>query len=345
MSGFDIIGDIHGHASKLEERLLGLGYAVDPGTGAYRHTDRRAVFVGDLIDRGPEQLRVLEIVKAMVDSGSARIVMGNHEFNAIAYATEDPGRPGEHRRPHSEKNKAQHRAFLEQLTEAQRTYYTDWFMTLPLWLELDGVRVVHACWHEPSREVVRAALGGERFTTVEQIISATDKESPLYEAVEVLLKGPEVSLVDYGLPAYRDKDGHRREKARARWWHHGATTLAELAEVRGFQTEDGKPYPPLPDVEVDSEDRSYVYKTPCRCSTATTGGRTALCTLMTGPTTRRASTSAPARAALWWPTAGTGRRPSRWNATCRTARTSSPRPPPTEHRRPTSSFWWSINPQ
>jgi hypothetical protein len=119
--------------------------------------------------------------------------------------------------------------------------------------------VVHACWHEPSREVVRAELGGARFTTVEQIVSATDGNSPLYEAVEVLLKGPEVSLVDYGLPAYRDKDGHRREKARARWWHRGATTLAELAEVRSFQTEDGKPYPPLPDVDIDPEDRSYIY--------------------------------------------------------------------------------------
>ena len=259
MSGLDIIGDIHGHASKLEDRLLDLGYTVDPDTGAYRHADRRAVFVGDLIDRGPDQLRVLDIVKAMVDGGSAHIVMGNHEFNAIAYATEDPHRPGEHRRPHDQKNTAQHRAFLEQLTQQQRTYYTDWFMTLPLWLELDGVRVVHACWHEPSRAVVRAELGGAQFTTVEQIVSATDGNSPLYEAVEVLLKGPEVSLVDYGLPAYRDKDGHRREKARARWWHRGATTLAELAEVRSFQTEDGKPYPPLPDVDVDPEDRSYVY--------------------------------------------------------------------------------------
>ncbi|MFY9334966.1 MAG: metallophosphoesterase [Mycobacterium sp.] len=259
MSGFDVIGDIHGHASKLEDRLLGLGYTIGPDTGAYRHSDRRAVFVGDLIDRGPEQLRVLEIVKAMVDSGSALIVMGNHEFNAIAYATADPERPGEYRRPHSDKNTAQHRAFLEQLTESQRTYYIEWFMTLPLWLELDGLRVVHACWHEPSRAVVRTALGGERFTTAEQIVSATDKSSPLYEAVEVLLKGPEVSLVDYGLPAYRDKDGHRREKARARWWHQGATTLPELAEVGSFRTEDGDPYPPLPSIQVDPADRSYVY--------------------------------------------------------------------------------------
>lgn len=259
MGGLDIIGDIHGHASKLEDRLSGLGYVIDADSGAYRHPDRLAVFVGDLVDRGPEQLKVLEIVKGMVDSGSARIVMGNHEFNAIAYATEHPHRPGEHLRPHTDKNTKQHQAFLNQLSEQQRRDYIAWFMTLPLWLEIDGVRVVHACWHQPSRAVVEAELGGDRFTTVEQLVSATDKDSSLYQAVEVLLKGPEISLVDYGLPAYVDKDGHRREKARARWWHQGATTVREVAELGSFKTERGEPYPPLPDVEVDPADRSYVY--------------------------------------------------------------------------------------
>lgn len=138
MSGVDIIGDVHGHASKLEHRLQDLGYTIDADTGAYRHAERSAVFVGDLIDRGPEQLRVLQIVKAMVDSGSARMVLGNHEFNAIAYATEHPDRPGEYLRPHNDKNTRQHAAFLEQLTAEQQRYYLDWFGTLPLWLDLGG---------------------------------------------------------------------------------------------------------------------------------------------------------------------------------------------------------------
>ena len=93
MAGYDIIGDVHGCAFKLEAMLDELGYVVDPWTGAYRHENRQAIFVGDLIDRGPSQLRVLEIVKAMVDARSAQVVMGNHEFNAIAYATRDPKDP------------------------------------------------------------------------------------------------------------------------------------------------------------------------------------------------------------------------------------------------------------
>ena len=167
MEGYDVIGDIHGSATKLEGLLDKLGYEVDAATGAYRHPQRTVIFVGDLIDRGREQLRVLEIAKAMADAGTAQLVMGNHEFNAIAYATEWPARSGKFLRPRTEKNDHQHHAFLEQVTGPRYAQYISWFRSLPLWLELDGLRVVHACWHQPSMDIVTTALGGNRFTTDE----------------------------------------------------------------------------------------------------------------------------------------------------------------------------------
>ncbi|MFF9160023.1 polynucleotide kinase-phosphatase [Streptomyces longwoodensis] len=71
---FDIIGDIHGCASELEALLGKLGYVdgVHPG-------GRTAVFVGDLVDRGPDSPGVLRRVMAMVKSGNALCVPGNHE--------------------------------------------------------------------------------------------------------------------------------------------------------------------------------------------------------------------------------------------------------------------------
>jgi hypothetical protein len=60
--GYDIIGDVHGCAAQLEALLVELGYQIADGTGEYRHPRRQTVFVGDLIDRGGEQLRVLEQV-------------------------------------------------------------------------------------------------------------------------------------------------------------------------------------------------------------------------------------------------------------------------------------------
>ncbi|MEN3319903.1 MAG: hypothetical protein V7643_3304 [Mycobacterium sp.] len=142
MKGYDIIGDVHGCATALEDLLTGLGYQPNDWTGAYWHPERCAVFVGDLVDRGRDQLRVLKLVKLMVDSGSAQIVMGNHEFNAIGYATENPGSADTYLRKHSDKNTAQHRAFLDQLSDAVR----DGILVAYRW---SGEREIHVNYYVP----------------------------------------------------------------------------------------------------------------------------------------------------------------------------------------------------
>ena len=142
MRCFDIIGDIHGCNETLEKLLQTLGYEVDQ-EGAYRHDHRQAVFLGDFIDRGPGQREVISIVKNMVDAGSAMSVMGNHEFNAIAYATFDEA-SGTHLRPHSDKNNKQHEAFLDAFSNDETSYQDaiGWFKTLPMWLDLGEIRIV-----------------------------------------------------------------------------------------------------------------------------------------------------------------------------------------------------------
>jgi hypothetical protein len=72
---YDIIGDIHGHAAKLQRLLQRLGY--EERDGIYRHASRQLIFVGDFTDRGPEIRRTLQIARAMIDAGTARAVMGN----------------------------------------------------------------------------------------------------------------------------------------------------------------------------------------------------------------------------------------------------------------------------
>ena len=85
---YDIIGDVHGHADKLESLLAKLGYSRS--NGCWRHPRRKAIFLGDFIDRGPCQLRSVEIPRRMVAEGAALAVMGNHEFNAIAWSHAGP---------------------------------------------------------------------------------------------------------------------------------------------------------------------------------------------------------------------------------------------------------------
>jgi protein phosphatase len=80
---FDVIGDVHGCRAELETLLADLGYEIrtDAGgrlTGAH-HAARRAIFLGDLVDRGPDTPGVLRLVMGMVAAGDALCVPGNHE--------------------------------------------------------------------------------------------------------------------------------------------------------------------------------------------------------------------------------------------------------------------------
>lgn len=259
--GYDIIGDVHGCADQLEALLSQLGYRKAYNASEYRHPERKVIFVGDLIDGGPKQLRVLEVAKAMVDAGSAQIVMGNHEFNALAYHTERPDGSGHYLRERSEKNTKQHQAFLEQLTAKQQHHYLDWFATFPLWLDLGDLRVVHACWHDVSiNDVLEHCRTEMPFGETAHLADASNEEHRLYRAIENLLKGPEISLVDNGQRAYKDKGGHCRCNARIRWWDSEAVTLRQLAVMDAVdKTCDDKPYPQLPDVEPKGGSQSFVY--------------------------------------------------------------------------------------
>ncbi len=80
---FDVIGDVHGCRSELEALLAELGYQIERDDGravGARHPDhRRVVFVGDLVDRGPDTPGVLRLAMGMVVAGTAIAVPGNHE--------------------------------------------------------------------------------------------------------------------------------------------------------------------------------------------------------------------------------------------------------------------------
>ena len=209
---YDLIGDIHGHADELMQLLETLGY--EKARGSYRHPERKVIFLGDFIDRGPQIRRVLETVRPMIEAGHALAVMGNHELNALAYHTEDQDSPGDHLRRRSSKNEKQHRATLEQLAPQEIRSHLDWLRTLPMWLDLEGLRAVHACWDERAMgQIADAHKGG---ATTEFLHSACRKGKPLFAPVEVILKGKEGRLPDGA--SFQDKDGHVRTGIRTRWY-------------------------------------------------------------------------------------------------------------------------------
>jgi hypothetical protein len=241
----DIIGDIHGNLPALLALGRSLGYAVERG---WDHPDGRLpVFLGDLVDRGPYSLGTAEHVMALVEAGQAACLMGNHEYNLLAWALQLPGweRPKRSNGPTAEDVTARPQRWRPVL---------EGFAQLPLAVELPELRLIHATWHAPSLASLEAA-GRTRLAQAEGVASGRVgaleavrrgvRVPAVFEASgaarrplaalgglelaaglhasgrgepdaphEVLMKGHERAEAE----PFADADGHLRTEARVTWW-------------------------------------------------------------------------------------------------------------------------------
>ena len=220
---YDLIGDIHGHHDKATALLERLGYR--PTGNTWKHPEgRKVVFLGDYIDRGPKIRETLHLVRGMVEAGDALAIMGNHEFNAVVYAMPDGN--GGYLRPHTELNVAQHAATLAAFEGREEEWgeWLAWFRHLPIYLDLGGLRAVHAAWDDRHLDMLAGTpLADDAFLRI-----AGTYDTVEFRAVEIMLKGPELHLPEGVI--FTDKEGVARKKVRTRWWGiYEGITLGEVA--------------------------------------------------------------------------------------------------------------------
>jgi len=243
MGTIDIIPDIHGQIAKLRGALAALGWRRSTAGWAHPDPERTIVFLGDFIDRGPENRAVIHLVRDLIDSGKARAIMGNHELNALHFHTAHPetGRP---LRAHSDKNLRQHGSFLKEFPvgAGETREALTWMRSLALFLEDEGFRAVHACWIDSTIDRVRA-LTADGVLSEEQLIRVADPADELFHLAEEVTKGPEHRLPD-GF-SFRDKDGTHRDHVRLQWWNAGAGTWRDIAI--SVPVPDDLPDAPLPE--------------------------------------------------------------------------------------------------
>lgn len=215
---YDLVGDIHGQAPELERLLKKLSYKKV--SGVWKHTERKMIFLGDFVDRGDYQKEVIDIVRSMIDNGYALSVMGNHEYNAIAYYTKNKN--GNYLRSHNDKHTNQHKAFLSAYDSdlKEKKSVIDWFKTLPLWLDLDGLRVVHACWDFDLINRIDKPMLTEDLLQKSSITGTWQNN-----AIETILKGKEIPLPE-GY-SFNDKDGNPRTHIRIKYWLKDAVTYQD----------------------------------------------------------------------------------------------------------------------
>jgi len=231
---YDIIGDIHGEAETLKHMLLTLGY--DEGNEGFFHPERKAVFVGDFVDRGPNIIETLTVVKKMVAAGNAFAVVGNHELNVLSYYTKDED--GLYLREHNLKNRTQIKKTCEEfkVDKERRKSCLKWLRSLPLFLELDGFRVVHACWDQDAIDLLKKENPENRLSK-QFLRRIYFEKGKVFTACMLLLKGREFALPDNLV--LKDGYGFKRNAYRIKWWESmNGKTFDEISFGNRFRLPD-----------------------------------------------------------------------------------------------------------
>ena len=232
-SGYDIIGDVHGCANTLELLLQKLGYENFAPTQTwplYRHPTRTAVFLGDIVDRGPRIREALHVVKNMVDDGSAVCIMGNHEFNALGYTTAAPEASGKtYVREH---NTRHNRLIAETLSQfagypEEWRMFLDWFTTLPVLVEFSSFRVVHACWDTALIDEFLERNGGSNSISHSFIQNSAIIDSFENRFLNRLTRGTDIKLPDGR--KITGGDGYERRAFRTKFWADSPETFGDVA--------------------------------------------------------------------------------------------------------------------
>lgn len=220
---YDVIGDVHGCAQSLE-RLLGLlGYKKR--AGVWQHAERQALFLGDLIDRGPHIRETLHIVHAMVDAGHAFCIMGNHEYYSLAWNTPlEQGDELTYVRAHTKRHERLQRETLEQFKHHPYDWhdFNQWFLDLPLFIDAERFRAVHACWDDRLINTVRTRFPDGRVD-LDFIQRSAVSGSLADQTFNRLLRGVNLPL-PYGMSQI-GQDGYRRSSFRTKFWHEDESAL------------------------------------------------------------------------------------------------------------------------
>ncbi|WCD82211.1 MULTISPECIES: metallophosphoesterase [Pseudomonas] len=224
--GYDLIGDVHGCAHTLERLLDRLGYRKHGDV--WQHPRRMALFLGDIIDRGPRIREALHLVHAMVEAGQARCIMGNHEFNAIGWST--PATPGSGRQfvhEHTPRHARLLKETLEQFEGHPGDWrdFLGWFQELPLFIDGGHFRMVHACWDNELIEPLRALHPDGRVDEA-FIKAAAERGSFAFRVFNRLLRGTDMPLPS-GM-TLTGSDGFTRSVFRTKFWEEDPQTYGDV---------------------------------------------------------------------------------------------------------------------
>uniref|UniRef100_A0A7S0BV47 Calcineurin-like phosphoesterase domain-containing protein n=1 Tax=Rhodosorus marinus TaxID=101924 RepID=A0A7S0BV47_9RHOD len=147
----DIVGDIHGEYGALLSLMDRMGYDYD----GHHSEGRIMVFVGDLIDRGPDSISVVRLVRKLVEANRAYCVLGNHELNVLLGKANSGSKWLYGKKESLIRDKKDRHTLQALADEDTRAEILSFLRQLPIVLERSDVRVVHAAWDDAAVDKLR----------------------------------------------------------------------------------------------------------------------------------------------------------------------------------------------
>ncbi len=210
----DVVADVHGEIDALRSLLGHLGYDQRG-----RHAQgRRLVFLGDLVDRGPDSVAVVQTVQQLIDAGKAQCVMGNHELNILL---DKPKPDNGWFFGHDTTSRD-----MKTASDSQKSAVLRFIRRLPLALHREDLRAVHACWHDDSITHAQQThdardLHDRHARDIEARLEQQRVNDPVerslikqnHNPVKVLTSGPE-----HRVKQPFEAGGKLRHEGRLPWW-------------------------------------------------------------------------------------------------------------------------------
>lgn len=242
----DFIGDVHAGYDKLSGLLAKLGY--HDNKGIYTHPDdRKLCFLGDILNIGNDNLKVIGLIRSLSNQQLATCICGNHEFTLFRYWRSNPHFFEDRQIP---KNFEIYLPFLKEIRNKQNfTEVMEWIAGMPVYVITEYFTAVHAYWNDDYSKILEKS--SDRVITADETERIfNDDANPLRSILFNIIFGKRITLPDPDNP-------FRSQMVRYRWWDTHSGHLYSDVVLSGKNSEFHKQL--VPDTYFTKETKNPVF--------------------------------------------------------------------------------------
>ncbi len=242
----DFIGDVHAGYNKLSSLLTQLGYKDNKGLFTHPE-DRKLCFLGDILNIGNDNLKVIELIRSLCRQELATCICGNHEFTLFRYWRSNPRFFEDKQIP---KNFEIYLPFLKEIRNSHHfTEIMEWIGSMPVYISTEYFTAVHAYWNDDYSQMLDES--SDKPITADRTEKIFNDETNYVRSILFnIIFGRRIALPDPENPL-------RSQMVRYRWWDTHSGHLYNDVVLSGKKSEFHKHL--VPDTYFTKESKNPVF--------------------------------------------------------------------------------------